>query len=407
MYGPGDGLIPVYRKRKRKRGPGAKRILISVILIAFVGLLAGLGLGLFDSAGTSPAQTHLDNSGPTLTDEADNSDPTLIDEAEDHEGESPPFVATAAAAELTTEQLVDVVGPAVVSIVTETVSQSWFFQATPQRGAGTGAIISPDGYIITNNHVVEGADKVTVTLSDGRTFKPTNVTTDPQTDLAVVKIDASDLPYLHFLNNSLEHLDELDHVVAVGNALALPGGPTWTLGVVSNLGRSIDLGNGVVLYDLIQTDAAINPGNSGGPLVNMAGQIVGINVAIAAEAENIGFAISTDTAVPVVQSLVEEGQVVRPFLGVSMLTVNSIVAYQYGLSVDEGALIVEVSNGSPADEAGLEPGDVVTGIDGQVVNTAEELRSAIQAHEPGDQVEIEYYRGSEPKTTTAVLGKMQ
>jgi len=291
----------------------------------------------------------------------------------------------------------------VVSIVTETVSYDWFLRPVPQTGAGTGVIISPDGYIVTNNHVVENAQKVTVTLSDGRTLEATNVTSDLQTDLAVVKIDASELPYLHFLSNSLEQLNELDWVVAVGNALALPGGPTWTLGVVSNLGRSIDLGSGVVLHEIIQTDAAINPGNSGGPLVNMAGQVVGINVAIASNAENIGFAISTDTAIPVIESLIEEGEVARPWLGVSMLTVTSAIQYQYNLSVDEGVLIVEVFDGSPADEAGLEPGDVVTGIDGQEVNTSEEMRVALQAHRVGDQLEIVYFRGSEQKTTHATL----
>lgn len=213
--------------------------------------------------------------------------------------------------ELSTQELVAEVAPAVVSIVTERVSYNWFWQAVPQTGAGSGTIITSDGYIVTNNHVVEDADKVTVTLSDGSTFEATIVGSDAQTDLAVVKIDASNLDYLQFLSNSLGQLSVLDPAVAVGNALALPGGPTWTLGVVSNLGRSIELNTGVVLNDIIQTDAAINSGNSGGPLVNMAGQIVGINVAIASNAENIGFAISTDTAIPVVHGLITEGKVVR------------------------------------------------------------------------------------------------
>jgi len=325
-------------------------------------------------------------------------------EVDNYEGGSPPFVATAVGADLDSEQLVETVGPAVVSIVTETVSQGWFLQPTPQRGAGTGAIISPDGHIVTNNHVVEGAQKVTVTLNDGRTFEAAGVDRDPQTDLAVVKIDASDLPYLHLLSNSLDQLNELDEVVAVGNALALPGGPTWTAGVVSNLGRSIELQDGVVLYDLIQTDAAINPGNSGGPLVNMAGQLVGINVAIAAEAENIGFAISTNTAIPVVKSLMEQGQVVRPWLGVSILTVTPMIQYEFDLSVSEGALIVEVFADSAADEAGLTPGDVIIRLGDQEVKTSEDLRSAIQAHEPGDQVSVTYVRGSAQKTISVTLG---
>ncbi|MBL7119140.1 MAG: trypsin-like peptidase domain-containing protein [Dehalococcoidia bacterium] len=404
MDGFGKELMPREwgNQGKRKR-PKLRSALATLFLVTSICLLTVWGVGLLDRGTTSSdaGTTTEANAGTS----AENDASLLPAGATGFEGEPPPYVDAETGAWLDSEELVEMVGPTVVSIVTETVSQGWFWQAIPQTGAGTGVIISPDGYIVTNNHVVEDAQKVTVTLSDGRTFEAADITTDPQTDLAVVQIDASDLPYLHFLGNSLDQLHELEHVVAVGNALALPGGPTWTEGVVSNLGRSIDLGDGVVLYDVIQTDAAINPGNSGGPLVNMAGQLVGINVAIAADAENIGFAISTDTAIPVVKSLIEEGQVVRPWLGVTMLTVNSIVSYQYRLSVDRGVLIVEVSDGSPADEAGLRPDDVVTGIDEQGVNTSEEMRSVIQAHEPGDQVEIEFFRGSEQKMTTAVLGE--
>jgi serine protease Do len=305
--------------------------------------------------------------------------------------------------ELSTQELVAEVAPAVVSIVTETVSYNWFWQAVPQTGAGSGIIISSDGYIVTNNHVVEGAQKVTVTLSDGSAFEATIVGTDAQTDLAVVKIDASNLVYLHFLSNSLEQLSVLESVVAVGNALALPGGPTWTLGVVSNLGRSIELDTGVVLNDIIQTDAAINAGNSGGPLVNMAGQVVGINVAIASNAENIGFAISTDTAIPVVQSLITEGKVVYPWLGVEVTTVTSTIQQYYNLSVNVGALITSVTGGSPADKAGLKAGDVITKVDNEDISTAAGLISAIRSHRNGDQVEIVYYRGNVQKVANATL----
>jgi len=305
--------------------------------------------------------------------------------------------------ELSTQELVAEVAPAVVSIVTETVGYNWFWQVVPQTGAGSGIIISSDGYIVTNNHVVEGAQKVTVTLSDGSAFAATVVGTDAQTDLAVVKIDASNLAYLHFLSNSLEQLSVLDPVIAVGNALALPGGPTWTTGVVSNLGRSIEENTGVVLNDIIQTDAAINAGNSGGPLLDTAGQVVGINVAIASNAENIGFAISTDTAIPVVQSLITEGKVVRPWLGVAVTTVTSTIQQYYNLSVNAGALITSVTSGSPADKAGLKAGDVITKMDDEDISTAAELTSAIGSHEIGDQVEIVYYRGSVQKVASATL----
>jgi len=297
--------------------------------------------------------------------------------------------------ELTTQELVAQVAPAVVSIVTETVTYNWFWQAVPQTGAGSGIVISADGYIVTNNHVVEGAQKVTVTLSDGSAFSATVVGTDSQTDLAVVKIDASNLNYLHFLSNSLEQLNVLDPVVAVGNA--------WTTGVVSNLGRSIEENNGAVLNDIIQTDAAINAGNSGGPLLNTAGQVVGINVAIASNAENIGFAISTDTAIPVVQSIITEGKVVRPWLGVSVTTVTTTIQQYYNLSVNTGALIVSVTSDSPADKAGLTAGDVITKMDDKNISTTEELISNIRSHQTGDQVDIVYYRGDVQKVVNVTL----
>jgi serine protease Do len=311
----------------------------------------------------------------------------------------------AVGAQLSSQELVAEVAPAVVSIVVETVAYNWFYQAVPQTGAGSGIIISPDGYIVTNNHVVEGAQKVTVTLSDGSVFAATTVGTDPQTDLAVVKIDASDLACLHILNNSLEQLSVLDPVVAVGNALALPGGPTWTTGVVSNLGRSIQEDNGVVLNDIIQTDAAINPGNSGGPLLDVAGQVVGVNVAIASNAENIGFAISTDTVVPVVESLIAQGKVVRPWLGVSVGTVTPTIQQYYHLAVDAGALITGVSSGSPADEAGLTAGDVIVKVDDTDISSATDLSAAIASHQVGDQIAIVYYRGNAQESVTATLGE--
>lgn len=378
-----------------------------VALMIGVSVMAGVDWGPFDNSNAPfNIEDSTEDPASNIEDSTDNSASIPFIGATDSVEEPPPYVDGDIGAELDSEALVEKVAPAVVSIVTETIGYNWRWQPVPQTGAGTGIIISPDGYIVTNNHVVEDAQKVTVTLSDGRSFEASGVTTDPQTDLAVVKIDASDLSYLHLLSSSLEQLNELDPVVAVGNALALPGGPTWTAGVISNLGRTIEFSNGLVLHDIIQTDAAINPGNSGGPLVNMSGQVVGINVAIADDAENIGFAISTNTAVPVIQSLIEEGQVVRPWLGVVMLTVTPTIKQQYDLSVDKGVLIVEVLNGSPAEEAGLRPNDVVTSIDGQQINTSEEMRQVIHDHQVGDEIGITYFRGDEQKTTTAVLGEV-
>ena len=372
--------------------PKLRYVVVAVFLLISMSLLSVLGSGVLDrSSALSTVESSVGNSASTVENSTTQNNSVVSSTITDS---SLPYVDETVGTELSTQELVAEVAPAVVSIVTETVSSNWFWQAVPETGAGTGIIISSDGYIVTNNHVVEGAQKVTVTLSDGKTFEATKIYSDSQTDLAVVKIDGSNLSYLHFLSSSLEQLSVLDTVVAVGNALALEGGPTWTAGVVSNLGRSIELDTGVLLNDLIQTDASINSGNSGGPLVNMAGQVVGINTAMASNSENIGFAISTDTIIPVVQSLITEGKVVRPWLGVQVTTVTSTIQHYYNLSVDTGALITQVSSGSPANEAGLKAGDVITKIDDENISAAAELISAIGFHQVGDQVKIVYCRGS-------------
>jgi len=319
-------------------------------------------------------------------------------------GWTPVYVDEAVGTPLSDSQLVEKIAPTVVSIVTEWIDRDIFFQPVPVKGAGSGVIIDPHGYIVTNNHVVEGATTVTVTLSDGRTFDAVKWATDPWTDLAVVEITPNeDLPFAHFLSNSLEKLEVLEDVVAVGNALALPGGATWTKGVISNLGRSIRISEDVVLDDIIQTDAAINPGNSGGPLVNMAGQVVGINTAIAAEAENIGFAISTDTAIPVVNDLITKEGVAAAWLGVSILTVTPAIKDGYNLSVDSGALVVEVAADSPAAKAGLQSGDVIVSFGGVEITSNRKLVDAVQSHESGDTVQITFWRGSQQMQVEVTL----
>ena len=307
---------------------------------------------------------------------------------------------------LSKADLVTELAPAVVSITTQGIGYDMFYRAVPESGAASGVIIDPKGYIVTNNHVVEGASTLTVTLSDGRSFVAAKWAGDQATDLAVLQIETDDdLPYAHFLSSSLEKLSLLDDVVAVGNALALPGGPTWTAGVVSYLGRSIEESNGVVLDSLIQTDTAINSGNSGGPLVNMAGQVVGINTAIASGAENIGFAISTDTAISTVYSLVTEGFQSSAWLGVNTITVTKAVKTQYGLSVDSGALVASVVSRSPADDTDLRPYDVIIKLGDTDIATSQELGLAMQSHSPGDKVVITFKRGQTTLTTEATLGQ--
>jgi serine protease Do len=299
--------------------------------------------------------------------------------------------------------VVESVKPAVASIIVGTVGYNIFLQPVPQEQAGSGVIIEDSGYIVTNNHVVEGAESITVTIPDGRSFDATIVGTDPLSDLAVIEIDGDDLPTVSFGESSTLAVGEW--VVAIGNALGLPGGPTVTVGVVSALGRSIQEQSGVTLYDVIQTDAAINPGNSGGPLVNLQGEVVGINTAkvTAVEVSGVGFAVSSNTARTVVQEIIEKGYVSRPYLGITIMTVTPSIARSYDLATNEGALITRLVTGSPADEAGLSPGDVIIRFDGQRIITADDVVLAIRAHEIGDAVEITYFHDSSENTTSATL----
>jgi serine protease Do len=299
--------------------------------------------------------------------------------------------------------VVAAVKPSVVAINVEVVTTDAFGQPTTQRGAGSGWILSEDGYIVTNNHVVQDAETVMVTLDDGRVFPGEAVHTDPLTDLAVVKIDAGNLPALAVGSSSALRIG--DWVVAIGNSLGM--GISATQGIVSALDVSLSSSSGQTLLGLIQTDAAINPGNSGGPLVNMAGEVVGINSIKISQVgiEGMGYSISIDEAGPLIEQLIETGYVDRPWLGISIYPVDAQVAQSYDLGVDHGILITEVVAGSPAEAAGLEVGDVITAIGGQEVSDARNLLAAITSQGIGQPVEITYFRGKTEETTTATLAE--
>jgi len=296
--------------------------------------------------------------------------------------------------------VVRTVRPAVVSVITEMVGHDLFNQAYTQEAAGSGVIMDNEGYIITNNHVVEGASNIQVELVDGTKYSASIVGTDPLTDLAVIRAETGGLPYA-----SLGSSDDLvvgEWVVAIGNALG--EGISATEGIVSRLNVSITVG-GNTLRDLIQTTAAVNPGNSGGPLSNMAGEVIGINSVKVADigVEGMSYAITIDGARPIIQSLVNQGYVTRPWLGVSLYTVDSFTATVNKLSVDEGALVVEVVGGGPADTAGLEKGDVIVEFDGATIENVDDLLQGIIGSEVGDVVPLTYVRGEERLTTSAQL----
>ena len=268
-------------------------------------------------------------------------------------------------------------------------------------GAGSGWIINQDGIIVTNNHVVEGASSVTVTLDDGSTFPSQAVSTDPLTDLAIVKIDAQNLPAADIGDSSALQIGE--QVAAIGNSLGL--GISMKGGWISRLEVSIAVSAGQTLDDLIETDAAINPGNSGGPLVDMAGEVIGITSAKIAMVgvEGMGYAISINAAMPIINQLITNGYVVRSYLGVQLADVNPTMVWWYNLAVDKGAFVTYVESGSPADEAGIKKEDVIVSLDDEEIPTAQDLIKAIHARQIGQEVKIVFWRGNTENTVYATL----
>ena len=269
-------------------------------------------------------------------------------------------------------------------------------------GIGSGFIYRPDGYIVTNNHVVQDTTKIKVSLRDGSTYDAKAVGTDPETDLAVIKIDASDLPTATLGTSSDLVAGEL--AVAVGSPEGFEG--SVTSGIISALNRNIVIPNGPPLLDVIQTDAAINPGNSGGPLCNSMGDVVGINTAIYSESggyDGLGFAIPIDSAKPVIDQLIDKGAAVHPWLGFTGSTLDPEVAKRYNLPVEKGAIVRRVVSGAPAEKAGLEAGDIIVAINGTPVDSMDQVMLELRKRQVGDTVTIDYYRGNDKKQTTAVL----
>ena len=298
------------------------------------------------------------------------------------------------------------VEPGVVSVNTKGFDPNGFFGAEPQSGAGTGMVISSDGFILTNNHVIADATSIKIVFSDKKVRTARLIGSVPGADVALVKVDATGLPTVTLGKSS--QMEVGDDVVAIGNALALPGGPTVTSGIVSALDRRIDSPNGNV-EGLIQTDAAINPGNSGGPLVNARGEVIGMNTAIINGSNNIGFAIAIDKAKPIIENIksgkLAKGSVTpHTFLGVQAQTMTKQLMDQYSLPVNKGALIVDVTAGSPAENGGLRSGDIVTKFDGKDVEKSDQLVADIQSHKPGDSVELTYRRADQTKNTKVTLG---
>jgi serine protease Do len=265
----------------------------------------------------------------------------------------------------------------------------------PESGLGSGVIISSDGYIVTNNHVVDGATQVTVTLADGRELTARVVGRDPQTDVAVIKVQAKDLPAVTFAPS--HNVEVGDRVLAIGNPFGI--GETVTTGIVSATGRRAGLG--LAYEDFIQTDAAINPGNSGGALVDVEGRLVGINTAILSHSggfQGVGLAVPSDLVGNVADSLVAHGKVVRGYVGIGIQDLTPGLADTFGLKVTGGALVTDVQPDGPGSKAGLKSGDVITAINGQPVDSASRLSLAVGETAPGTKISLDVLHDGSPET---------
>jgi serine protease Do len=267
---------------------------------------------------------------------------------------------------------------------------------------GSGVIVSPDGRILTNAHVVKGMENITVKLTDKRTFKAKVIGMDTESDVAVLKIDAKNLPAVTLGDSDKLRVGEV--VFAVGNPFGLNG--TVTSGIVSGKGRT---NIGIIGYeDFIQTDAAINPGNSGGPLVNIDGQVVGINTAIASGTggyQGVGFAIPSNSAKLIMNQLVSEGKVHRGLLGVSIQNLNDALAKSYGRNDTKGALVAQVVPDSPAEKAGIHSGDIILSFNGRPVAGASELKNMVANTTPNSQAKLTVYRDRKTRKMTLVVGE--
>jgi len=379
--------------RFKGKGSGSKFIVLFLILSFIMGAIGGTGaLLLFSSS--SKLREKLGISIQTLNVNHTNTEKLVLEE-------SSAVIDSAKK-----------VSPAVVSIVTTQNVTDFFGQVVQQQGAGTGFIFTNDGYILTNKHVASDTGAAyTVFTSDGKQYDGKVAAQDPSNDLAILKIDAKGLPVVD-LGDS-DKLQVGQWVIAIGNALGQLQN-TVTVGVISARERQLTAGGfgdqTERLENLLQTDAAINSGNSGGPLVNLDGQVVGINTAVASNAQNIGFAIPVNTAKTAIASFQKNGKIVRPMLGIRYVAINSEIAQTAKLPVDYGALITAgggqpaVISGGPAAIAGLRQDDLITAINDERIDENHPLGSMIQQFQPGDEIEITFSRNNKEQKVKVKLG---
>ncbi|WP_174590523.1 S1C family serine protease [Methanocella conradii] len=295
------------------------------------------------------------------------------------------------------------VSPSVVNINTVRLVHDYYMNIVPLRGMGSGVIIDENGLIVTNNHIVEQSESIEVTLFDGKKYSGKLLGTDRMTDIAVVKIEGKGFPYVKLGDSNGVQVGQI--AIAIGNPFGFfLQGPTVTVGVISALNRTIQAEQGVY-ENLIQTDAHINPGNSGGPLVNIKGEVIGINSANIPFAQGIGFSIPASMAIHIVEELIKHGKVIRPWLGILGVGVNEQIAEYYELPSDTGVLVTRVFENSPAYEAGIAPGDMIITVDHKDLKDMNDLTKELRSKKVGDLILLTVLRGRRKGQIEITLGE--
>ncbi|MGZ7133491.1 MAG: S1C family serine protease [Halobacteriota archaeon] len=297
---------------------------------------------------------------------------------------------------------VEKVVPSVVNVSDVKLIQDAYLQVHPVQGVGSGIVIRQDGYIMTNSHVVLGSQEIQVTLQDGRTSRAQVRGIDTKTDIAVIHVEYEDLPVPEMAKSAEVKIGQT--AIAMGTPFGLVGGPTVTVGIVSAINRSIQT-EVSFMEQLIQTDAAINPGNSGGPLANSAGKVIGVNTAVIQFAQGIGFAIAIEPAIWVANQLIEHGEIVRPWIGISAVDLNPKIVAYYKLPVERGVLVTAVMRNSQAAVSEIQPGDIIVRLGAIDINNVRDLIKVMNAHDVGDVVDMDLVRGSQRLSGQTTLEK--
>ncbi len=377
------------------------------LLLVFLAALFGTGVGF--AAGAFVVYRY--EQGNSLAESTDQNLPvSSLDEnvQQNQETETSALLFSSTDIETTITQAVEKAGPAVVTVVGIIPGYStWLYQYSDQQSSGSGMIISEDGYILTNNHVVEDMSEISVILADGSELPAVVVSTDIFADLAVLKAEG-DMPAVAVLGDS-DNLKPGETVIAIGSPLGSFKNSV-TVGVISATGRSLDTGSGYQMEDMLQTDASINPGNSGGPLVNLAGEVIGVNTLVVRQssgtiAEGLGFAVPSNLAGIIAQQIITEGYFARPNLGIRWQAITPAISARYHLPVEWGAYVIEVQCGGPADLAGIEAQDIITCIGGNCIDDEHSYYNVLFENQAGDHVNVTLTRNNGNIEVEVTLGQ--